>query len=255
MKIKYFSLIILGISVLFANAVNAQFQGAESETIPTDKLYVVSFHRPVLDAQGNLIRIPGTNTVQVEKALSAAEINQGFKVNDRVVVRVKAPLDSYIYVVNNSTWDGVRLVNNNVSVKKDTEQDFIYRLTNNNNGTQTKSTEELLFLIRRTPFNESEMNAYLVQTGANTAPKININPTTPPTVPTPSPSSGGGQVIIKTACKVASIFFPWVGGICKATGFGAASAEPLPLPNEQTGLKPETNTENMIVQFSFSVSK
>lgn len=264
MKIRNFLFAILGVGLLAFSAfaqvevkptsTPTGFGAAEPELLENEQKFVVSFHRPKLDGQGKLTRIEGTDTVNVSEALSPDEIKKGFKVGDRVVIRIKAPVDGFVYVVNNSEKDGSFLTNKGTPLKKDSEQDFIYRLTNSD-GKAGTGLEQLMFLIRKTALSDADLNNYLTQGSTGTLTKIKLggSPEVIKDIFKDLKDKSKTRVIVTLGCRTASMFFPFIGGLCKATGFGAAEPEPLP-GGKLTAVSPQNDAENMVVQFSFPVT-
>lgn len=244
------ALVCFGLSVGAALA-QKPLTAAEPELLGSNQRFVVTFHQPILGKDGKVSQVPGTQTALVGEALSETEINNGFKTGDRVVVRIKAPVDSVVYVVNNSQWDGLILTNKGVPLKMGIAHDFIYKLTNRQ-GKNTAGFEQLIFLVRRTAFTDSELNGYLIERKGS-LPQVKLPSQTVDTKATVEEfkKESKGKVIARVSCKIASIFFPWVGGFCKVTRF--AAAQPESLAGDATGLSPTTDAENMVVQFSFPV--
>lgn len=253
MKFSNLLLTIFIVGLLTAHTFSQSgINAAEPELLDEDQQFTISFHQPVLNAQSKTVRISGTDTVRAGEALSEKEIKAGFKVGDRIIIRIKAPVECYVYVVNNSQWDGSVLVNKGIELKAGRERDFIYKLTNAQGNTAV-GTEELIFLIRRNPSADAEINRSLIKSN-NALPKIKLDNTKTEenkSEITKLKTSGKTAVVIKVGCKVAAIFFPWIGGMCKLAGFGAAESENL--PDDAIGISPAKDAENMVVQFAFPV--
>jgi hypothetical protein len=237
------------------------FQAAEP--IRRNQEFQVTFHRPNLKA-GEVVWVNNADTVDAGTALSPEEIAKGFNVGDLVAIRVKAPVDCYVYGVNNSQWDGATLVENGEKLRAGVERDFVYRLTNRQ-GKQGMGNENIVFLIRRDQIPPADVSRFLqpavspstrptTVTTQTTAPQIRLGGT-PAEQQTVAQSfrqeekkAGKLGGILKVGCGVAGIFFPFVGRICSvATGFAAAE------PVRRSQLQPTQDTQNLVVQFSFPV--
>jgi hypothetical protein len=140
-------------------------------------------------------------------------------------------------------------------------RDFVYKLTNRQGRTEV-GHENLLFLFRRQQIPPQKVEASLQRPTSSGSPSV----------PTPRITLGGTKQeqqqaakeiedkarkggivpgILKVGCNVASIFFPFITGLCSAIpgGLGFAAAEPVRRDN----LQPEADAQNMVVQFSFPV--
>jgi hypothetical protein len=209
--------------------------------------------------------------VDAGPALSAEEIEKGFAVNDLVAIRIKAPVDCYVYGVNNSQWDGATLVENGEKLQAGVTRDFVYKLTNRQEQ-QGVGHENILFLIRREKVPQEEIAKFLQPSAPATTPRddgAGKPPADNVATATPKIRLGGTEAeqqttaqslqqelkkpsklgaVLKVGCGVASMFFPFVGKICSvATGFAAAE------PVRRNQLQPAQDTQNLVVQFSFPV--
>jgi hypothetical protein len=233
-----------------------------TEPIRKNQEFAVTFHRPNLKG-GQVTWINGADIVDSGPALAPEEIDKGFKVGDLIAIRIKAPVECFVYGVNNSQWDGATLVENGEKLQVGVARDFVYRLTNRQ-GRQEPGHENILFLIRRQQISPEEVKKFLLpatnqaKPEPSTAPEIKLGGTPidqqkaqaslQADVKTKADKAGP---IVKVGCVVASIFFPFVGRICaataKAAGFSAAD------PVRRGQVQPTQDAENMVIQFSFPV--
>lgn len=220
--------------------------GADPVNFLDDDGYLISFHRPVLK-NGKLSRIPQSETVEAGDALSADELNNALSADDLVVIRVTAPEDRYVYVVNNSSWDGVKLTNNGERALAKRSRDFVYKLTNKNNN-QTTGTEQFMFIFSQKRYGEDEVKKF----------KDALSKDAPPKVSTPFSGQGssivgksGTHMVLNITCGILSNFLPGANVACKLFGFG--DVQVTSLLGNITGIKPEKEEKPVAVQLSLRV--
>jgi hypothetical protein len=241
--------------VLFASAASAQQSvpsapplvgspGVEPVSIGGENQYQVSFHRPVVK-DSSLVKIPDTDMIEVSDALSNDEVNKGFSAGEMIVVRVKAPADSYVYVVNNSTWDGVKLVTDGEKLLGRRSRDFVYKLTNKDDNVLA-GTEQLMFIFSKSEMNKKAMDKFKSALTDSKSPAGDV-----------SGKSGGFSLpaslgsVAKLACAIGSIPVPFLKEGCELFGFGELKLTQL--IGNVIGLKPEAEDKNVAVQLSFPI--
>lgn len=265
---KRYATCALVAALLFTTALAGSSRGQDqgfqaAEPIRRNQEFEVTFHQAKLK-DGQVSWVNNTDTVDAGPALTPEQIDKGFKVGDFVVIRIKAPVDCYVYGVNNSQWDGAALVENGEKLQAGVTKDFVYRLTNRQGRTGV-GNENILFLIRTQQVPQEEVAKFLQpaaqptsgspQPPSTSTPQIKLGGTpaqqqqTAQTLQQEVKKPGKKGAIVKVGCQVASIFFPFIGPMCTvASGFAAAE------PVRKDQLQPAQDTQNLVVQFSFPLA-
>jgi hypothetical protein len=138
--------------VIFLLAFTAVLPRAgKAQLISPDQGFAVTFHRPKLTNghpswQGK--------TVDVDPPLPSQEIAQGFKPGDFIAIRITAPVDCFVYGVNNSEWDGAWLVESGEPLQAGVARDFVYKVRNRQ-GQQGVGHENMASITASATFGHS----------------------------------------------------------------------------------------------------
>jgi hypothetical protein len=281
-----FLLMFLGfsISVFSQDGAKPVFPTAKEDQVQ------ITLHRAILNVTGR-VQFKSDNEVITGNALSAEEVTAGFKANEKIVIRVTVPYDFYIYIVNASDWEGIKLVYPYNNAKAPNKQfpankptDFAYEFVPD--GTVT-GREEYLILISKIKIDSPKLDEIMKGDGkisltnqqketakkelnepttvevlktpptattkevTKTTPVTNTDTTKKATMPTTTDKKGKFSWL-STPCKVAGIFFPFVNSLCSLLPKGA---NPIFNDENQILIIPTEKAEKIAFRLSFAVSK
>jgi hypothetical protein len=224
----------------------------------------ITLHRAKTDTVGNVQFLDNNDyKLAVENALSEAEIEAGFKANEKIVLRVTSPYPFFIYIVNASDWEGVNLVypyKNNKSQNKQFEAnsptDFAYEFVPD--GKTTTGREEYFVLISKAKIENPKLEdimkndgkIILTQAQVNEAKKELNNTTEVKDKQTKKKSKW--TTLFGIGCNAASLFFPFVNNICTRLPLGA---RPIFRDKSTIDVVPNAVTDQIAFRLSFRVTK
>lgn len=263
--------IILGLFV-FSSEVNAQnsanpdFRVGQPHTASNETIQI-TLHKAMLDSNGRTQYLESTgNKVIAGEALSANDIKSGFKSNEKIVVRVKSPYPYYIYIVNASDLDGIRLVQpfgdraENRQFPANDYDDFLFNFSKSN--TIATSREEFLILISKTKIESPKLDEILKNKGkliltpeqAVEGKKLidsKLTTETTTSSATASPKTSKWIKVYSFGCNIAGIFLPFLNNICPKVTLGANPE----FRDDQITVSPTQNKNQVAFAISFTVNQ
>jgi hypothetical protein len=261
--------IILGLFVFFSkvsaqHSANPDFREVQPPTANNETIQI-TLHKAKLDNNGKTQYQESTgNKVVAGEALSANDIKSGFKSNEKVVIRVRSPYPYYIYIVNASDLDGIRLVQpfgdraENRQFPSNDYDDFLFNFTKSNT---TTSREEFLILISKTKIESPKLDEILKNKGRliltpekeEEGKKLLDSKLTAETTSssTATPKTSKWIKVYSFGCNIAGIFLPFLNNICPKVTLGANPE----FRDDQISVSPAQNKNQIAFAISFTVSQ